>query len=155
MGRKLGDPSDPLLVSVRSGAKFSMPGMMDTVLDVGLNDDSVEGLAKQSGDERFAWDSYRRLVQMFGKTVMGVDGGLFESALSDLKQARRAATDLDLGVDDLRDLVSTYRDIVYQETGCHFPVSPRQQLDLAISGRFQVVERRARPHLPPARADTR
>ncbi len=137
MGRNLGDPGDPLLVSVRSGAKFSMPGMMDTVLDVGLNDDSVVGLAKQSGDERFAWDSYRRLVQMFGKTVMGVDGGLFESALSDLKQARRAATDLDLGVDDLRDLVSTYRDIVYQETGCPFPVSPRQQLDLAIVAVFR------------------
>ena len=114
-----------------------MPGMMDTVLDVGLNEDSVEGLAKQSGDERFAWDSYRRLVQMFGKTVMGVDGGLFESALSDLKQARGAATDLDLGVDDLRDLVSTYRDIVHQETGCPFPVSPRQQLDLAIAAVFR------------------
>jgi pyruvate,orthophosphate dikinase len=137
MGRQLGDPSDPLLVSVRSGGKFSMPGMMDTVLDVGLNDASVEGLTKQSGDERFAWDSYRRLVQMFGKTVMGVDGGLFESALSELKQARGAGTDLDLGVDDLRDLVSTYRDIVYRETGCPFPVSPRQQLDLAVAAVFR------------------
>ncbi len=137
MGRNLGDPSDPLLVSVRSGAKFSMPGMMDTVLDVGLNDVSVEGLAKQSGDERFAWDSYRRLVQMFGKTVMGVDGALFGSALSELKHARQARTDLDLGVDDLRDLVSTYRDIIYRETGCHFPTSPRQQLDLAIASVFR------------------
>jgi pyruvate,orthophosphate dikinase len=137
IGRRLGDPNDPLLVSVRSGGKFSMPGMMDTVLDVGLNDASVEGLAKQLGDERFAWDSYRRLVQMFGKTVMGVDGGLFESALSELKQAQGASSDLDLGVDDLRDLVSTYRDIVYQETGCPFPVSPRQQLDLAIAAVFR------------------
>ena len=137
MGRKLGDPADPLLVSVRSGAKFSMPGMMDTVLDVGLNDASVEGLAKQSGDERFAWDSYRRLVQMFGKTVMGVDGSLFESALSDLKQARGAETDLDLGVDDLNDLVSTYRDIIQRETGCHFPDSPRQQLGAAIAAVFR------------------
>ena len=155
MGRTLGDPSGPLLVSVRSGAKFSMPGMMDTVLDVGLNDDSVEGLAKQSGDERFAWDSYRRLVQMFGKTVMGVDGGLFESALSDLKNTRGAATDLDLGVDDMRDLVSTYRDIVYQETGCHFPVSSRQQLDLAITAVFRSWNGERAPHLPPAGADTR
>ena len=137
MGRKLGDPNEPLLVSVRSGGKFSMPGMMDTVLDVGLNDLSVEGLAKQSGDERFAWDSYRRLVQMFGKTVMGVDGSLFEAALSELKQARQARTDLELGVDDLRDLVSTFRDIVYQETGCQFPTSPRQQLDLAITAVFR------------------
>jgi pyruvate,orthophosphate dikinase len=137
MGRKLGDPNEPLLVSVRSGGKFSMPGMMDTVLDVGLNDLSVEGLAKQSGDERFAWDSYRRLVQMFGKTVMGVDGSLFEAALSELKQARQAGTDLELGVDDLRDLVSTYRDIVYRETGCQFPMSPRQQLDLAITAVFR------------------
>jgi pyruvate,orthophosphate dikinase len=137
MGRKLGDPNEPLLVSVRSGGKFSMPGMMDTVLDVGLNDLSVEGLAKQSGDERFAWDSYRRLVQMFGKTVMGVDASLFEAALSELKQARQAGTDLELGVDDLRDLVSTYRDIVYRETGCQFPMSPRQQLDLAITAVFR------------------
>ena len=137
MGKKLGDPDDPLLVSVRSGARFSMPGMMDTVLDVGLNDASVVGLAKQAGDERFAWDSYRRLVQMFGKTVMGVDGGLFESALSDLKQARGAGTDLDLGVEDLRQLVSTYRDIVHRETGRHFPVSPREQLDAAILAVFR------------------
>ena len=81
MGRKLGDPGDPLLVSVRSGAKFSMPGMMDTVLNIGLSDESVLGLAKQSGNERFAWDAYRRLIQMFGKTVLGVDGEYFEHAL--------------------------------------------------------------------------
>ena len=157
MGRKLGDPNEPLLVSVRSGGKFSMPGMMDTVLDVGLNDLSVEGLAKQSGDERFAWDSYRRLVQMFGKTVMGVDGSLFEAALSELKQARQAGTDLELGVDDLRDLVSTYRDIVYRETGCQFPMSPRQQLDLAITAVFRswngerarIYRRQERRCVPP------
>ena len=83
MGLQLGDARDPLLVSVRSGAAFSMPGMMDTVLNVGLNDESVEGLAKQTKDKRFAWDSYRRLVQMFGKTVMGVDGDLFEHSLED------------------------------------------------------------------------
>ena len=136
MGKKLGDPADPLLVSVRSGAKFSMPGMMDTVLDVGLNDSSVEGLAKQSGDERFAWDSYRRLVQMFAKTVLGVDGGLFEQALSELKQEKQAATDLDLEVEDLQKLVSIYKDIVRKETGHRFPVSPRDQLDAAILAVF-------------------
>ena len=137
MGKKLGDPVDPLLVSVRSGAKFSMPGMMDTVLDIGLNDSSVEGLAKQSGDERFAWDSYRRLVQMFAKTVLGVDGGLFEQALSELKQEKGAGTDLDLEVDDLQELVSIYKGIVRKETGHCFPVSPRDQLDAAILAVFK------------------
>ena len=132
MGRKLGDPEDPLLVSVRSGARFSMPGMMDTVLDIGLNDASVEGLAKQSGDERFAWDSYRRLVQMFGKTVMGVDGHLFEQALATLKSDRDVGKDLDLEVGDLKDLVSLFRGIVKHQTGCSFPMSPREQLMAAI-----------------------
>jgi pyruvate, orthophosphate dikinase len=136
MGKKLGDSEDPLLVSVRSGAKFSMPGMMDTVLDIGLNDVSVEGLAKQSGDERFAWDSYRRLVQMFAKTVLGVEGALFEEALADLKEARRAKTDIDLDVGDLRDLVSVYKKIVKEETGNEFPTTPREQLDAAILGVF-------------------
>ncbi|HTW10450.1 MAG TPA: pyruvate, phosphate dikinase [Acidimicrobiales bacterium] len=137
MGRKLGDAEDPLLVSVRSGAKFSMPGMMDTVLDVGLNDSSVLGLAKRSGDERFAWDSYRRLIQMFAKTVMGVDGALFEHALADLKAEKKAQTDLDLEVSDLQELVGTYRTIVKRETGRNFPVSPRQQLEMAITAVFK------------------
>jgi pyruvate,orthophosphate dikinase len=137
MGKRLGDPDDPLLVSVRSGAKFSMPGMMDTVLDIGLNDDSVTGLAKQAGDERFAWDSYRRLVQMFAKTVLGVDGALFEHALSELKVTRNAKSDLDLGVDDLRGLVHTYKAIVRRETGSEFPTAPREQLDAAITGVFR------------------
>ena len=136
MGKRLGDPEDPLLVSVRSGAKFSMPGMMDTVLDIGLNDESVDGLFKQSGDERFAWDSYRRLVQMFGKTVMGVDGSLFEHALSELKVAKGAKTDLDLNVADLRELVGTYREIVKRETGKEFPMAPRDQLDAAVLAVF-------------------
>jgi pyruvate,orthophosphate dikinase len=90
MGRRLGDPADPLLVSVRSGAPFSMPGMMDTVLNLGLNDQSVEGLTKQTGSERFAWDSYRRLLQMYGKTVMGVEGDRFEEALDHAKEAKGA-----------------------------------------------------------------
>ena len=89
MGRTLGDPADPLLVSVRSGAKFSMPGMMDTVLNIGLSDDSVRGLAKQAGNERFAWDSYRRLIQMFGKTVLGIDGEQFEHALDTREEGPR------------------------------------------------------------------
>lgn len=91
-GRRLGEPDDPLLLSVRSGARFSMPGMMETILDIGLNDDSVLGLAKVSGNERFAWDSYRRLVQMFGSTVMGVDGSLFEDAMTALKRSRGRRT---------------------------------------------------------------
>src|SRR5688572_22223822 len=96
MGRRLGDPADPLLVSVRSGAKYSMPGMMETVLNIGLNDESVQGLAKQSGSERFAWDSYRRLIQMFGKTVLGIDGEHFESVLEEAKKNRGTQNDLDL-----------------------------------------------------------
>jgi len=137
MGKRLGDPEGPLLVSVRSGAKFSMPGMMDTVLDIGLNDASVTGLAKQSGNERFAWDSYRRLVQMFAKTVMGVDGNLFEEALSDLKGQKGASSDLDLDVDDFRHLVGSYREIVKSQTGRDFPASPRAQLDAAIMAVFR------------------
>ena len=105
LGRSLGDFHDPLLVSVRSGAKFSMPGMMETVLNVGLNDGSVEGLASFSGDPRFAWDSYRRLIQMFGKTVLDIDGARFSDALDAKKQARGVATDTGLTADDLRELV--------------------------------------------------
>jgi phosphoenolpyruvate synthase/pyruvate phosphate dikinase len=101
-GRRLGDPDDPLLVSVRSGAKFSMPGMMDTVLNIGLNDVSVHGLARQTGDARFAWDSYRRLIQMFGKTVLHVDGERFEAALEEAKASKGTTSDLDLGPSERR-----------------------------------------------------
>src|SRR2546430_12824760 len=122
MGRKLGDPSDPLLVSVRSGAKFSMPGMMETVLNVGLNDQSVHGLAKQAGgNERFAWDSYRRLVQMFGKTVCGVPGEAFEEALDDAKRLKGVAQDIDLGAEDLCKLVDTFKHIFAEHTWREFP----------------------------------
>jgi pyruvate,orthophosphate dikinase len=137
MGRKLGDPEDPLLVSVRSGAKFSMPGMMDTVLDIGLNDLSVDGLTKQSGNERFAWDSYRRLIQMFAKTVMGANGDLFEEAIAALKVETGAKTDLDLDTPELKKLVATYKKIVKQETGLDFPMEPRAQLDAAILAVFK------------------
>jgi pyruvate, orthophosphate dikinase len=136
MGRRLGDPADPLLVSVRSGAKFSMPGMMETVLDVGLTDLSVHGLARQSGSSRFAWDSYRRLVQMFGATVLGIDSHLFASAHDELKSARGVTEDVDLTTEDLMALVTTYGDLVEKETGRPFPQDPRDQLDLAVRAVF-------------------
>lgn len=136
MGKRLGDADDPLLVSVRSGAKFSMPGMMDTVLNIGLNDASVDGLAKQSGNERFAWDSYRRLVQMFGKTVLGVDGELFEHVLDEAKKAKGSTDDLDLDEADLKAIVAEFQQIVATETGAAFPQDPRVQLDLATRAVF-------------------
>jgi len=136
MGKRLGQPDDPLLVSVRSGAKFSMPGMMETVLNIGLNDDSVEGLAKQSGNERFAWDSYRRLLQMFGKTVLGIEGEHFEDALEQAKKAKGTTSDLDLGAEDLRGLVGTYKKITREHADRDFPQQPREQMDLAINAVF-------------------
>ncbi|MCX5097339.1 pyruvate, phosphate dikinase [Streptomyces sp. NBC_00365] len=136
-GRRLGQTDDPLLLSVRSGARFSMPGMMETILDIGLGDDSVLGLAKVSGNERFAWDSYRRLVQMFGNTVMGVESGVFESALSDLKRARGAADDLGLSAADLAELVETYKALIRRETGEDFPQSPDEQLRRAVLAVFE------------------
>ncbi len=136
MGRLLGQANDPLLVSVRSGAKFSMPGMMETVLNVGLNDESVEGLSDISGDPRFAWDSYRRLLSMFGTTVLGVERGLFDEALDDLKDERGVSTDVELTVADFRTLVATYKSIIKEETGSAFPQQPREQLDLAVRAVF-------------------
>ena len=136
MGRRLGDPADPLLVSVRSGAKFSMPGMMETVLNVGLNDESVRGLAAQSDDERFAMDSYRRLLQMFGATVLGIESEVFARALDKLKKDRGTESDTDLGVDDLRELVETFKRAISEHTGRDFPQDPREQLDLAMRAVF-------------------
>ncbi|WP_432151843.1 pyruvate, phosphate dikinase [Streptomyces sp. bgisy029] len=136
MGKKLGQADDPLLVSVRSGAKFSMPGMMDTVLNIGLSDASVAGLATQSGDERFAWDSYRRLIQMFGKTVLGVDGDLFEEALEDAKTAKKVTVDTDLAAADLKKLVKQFKKIVQDQAGREFPQDAREQMDLAINAVF-------------------
>jgi len=137
IGRRLGDPADPLLVSVRSGAKFSMPGMMDTVLNIGLSDESVYGLAKQAGNERFAWDSYRRLIQMFGKTVLGIEGEAFEHAIDAAKKARGTANDLDLDAADLSQVVETFKGIVREHTGRDFPQQPREQLDLAVRAVFE------------------
>ncbi|MGW2744862.1 pyruvate, phosphate dikinase [Streptomyces sp. NPDC001450] len=136
MGKKLGQADNPLLVSVRSGAKFSMPGMMDTVLNIGLSDKSVQGLAKQAGDDRFAWDSYRRLIQMFGKTVLGVDGELFEEALEAAKAAKKVTVDTDLEAADLKKLVTKFKKIVKTEAGRDFPQDPREQMDLAIKAVF-------------------
>jgi pyruvate,orthophosphate dikinase len=136
MGRRLGDPDDPLLVSVRSGAKFSMPGMMETVLNVGLTDASVNGLTRQSGNERFAWDSYRRLIQMFGKTVCEVPGEAFGRALDDAKDAKGVRNDVDLDAEDLRALVDAYKKIFKQHTGRDFPQEPREQMDLAVQAVF-------------------
>ena len=137
MGRHLGDPADPLLVSVRSGAKFSMPGMMETVLNIGLNDESVLGLAAVSGNERFAWDSYRRLIQMFGKTVLDIDGDLFSDALDDLKAERGVKGDTELTAEDLKGLVDTFKGIVKEQTGEDFPQDPRTQMDMGIEAVFR------------------
>ena len=137
MGRRLGDHTDPLLVSVRSGAKFSMPGMMETVLNIGLSDESVHGLAKQAGSERFAWDSYRRLIQMFGKTVLGIEGEDFEHAIDAAKKAKGTKNDLDLDAGDLRGIVDSFKEIVRKHTGHDFPQDPREQMDLAIRAVFE------------------
>ncbi|MCW2720153.1 MAG: pyruvate, phosphate dikinase, partial [Pseudonocardia sp.] len=137
LGRRLGDVQDPLLVSVRSGAKFSMPGMMETVLNVGLNDYSVKGLAEAADNERFAWDSYRRLVQMFGRTVLGIPGELFEAELDAAKRRAGAAADVDLTAGDLRELVETFKHIAADHTGRDFPQDPREQLDMAMRAVFE------------------
>ncbi|GAA1099471.1 pyruvate, phosphate dikinase [Nocardiopsis composta] len=137
MGKRLGQPDDPLLVSVRSGAKFSMPGMMETVLNIGLNDESVRGLAEQAGDERFAWDSYRRLIQMFGKTVQGIDGELFEEAIEQAKRDKGVTDDLQLDAADFRRLVEEFKGIVAEHTGREFPADPREQMDLAVKAVFE------------------
>src|SRR3954463_1510561 len=137
MGRRLGQPDGPLLVSVRSGAKFSMPGMMETVLNVGLNDDSVQGLASLAGgDERFAFDSYRRLLQMFGSTVLGIESSAFAAALDELKESRGTTDDLDLTVEDLRTLTDTFKKLISEHTGTDFPQDPREQMDMAVRAVF-------------------
>ena len=134
-GKRFGDPHDPLLVSVRSGAAVSMPGMMDTILNLGLNDDAVEGLASSTGNPRFAYDSYRRLIQMYGEVVEGVDAHRFEQALSDLKSERGVQQDVELDANDLRELVGTYKQL-YEETGAAFPQDARDQLARAVRAVF-------------------
>jgi pyruvate,orthophosphate dikinase len=153
-GKRLGDPDDPLLVSVRSGARRSMPGMMDSVLNLGLNEQSVQGLAKRTGNERFAWDSYRRFVQMFGNVVHGVEGELYESAIADLKARRDVKLDTDLDAADLRELTERFMDVFAERTGERFPQEPREQLRQSIRAVFdswngeRAVEYRRQNRIP-------
>jgi pyruvate, orthophosphate dikinase len=135
-GKRLGDPGNPLLVSVRSGAKFSMPGMMDTVLNLGLNAQTLEGLQALTGDERFALDAYRRFVQMFGKIVKGIDGDHFEEALTEAKEKAGVRSDPELSSAQLRELVEAFKDIFRRETGEEFPDDPKQQLRAAVEAVF-------------------
>ena len=137
LGRQLGDTHDPLLVSVRSGAVFSMPGMMDTILNVGLNDASVLGLAEASGDERFAWDSYRRLISMYGRTVMDVSPEHFSQALEHAVESAGVGSESDMSADQLRDLVDLFKGIIRTQSGREFPQHPREQLDMAVRAVFQ------------------
>ena len=136
VGRTFGDVADPLLVSVRSGARFSMPGMMETVLDIGLNDETVVGLADVSGNPRFAWDSYRRLLQMFGSTVLGIESHAFETALEVVKEEAGVELDFDLDVESLMTLVGRYKAIIAEEVGREFPQDPVEQLRLSILAVF-------------------
>src|SRR5688572_3565923 len=140
VGKTFGDAADPLLVSVRSGARVSMPGMMDTVLNLGLNDATVQGLAETSGDPRFAWDSYRRFIQMYADVVMGVDHGLFEEALEIAKEDRGVSLDTELTVGDLEELTRRYKAIVREEAGREFPDDPWEQLHGAIAAVFDSWE---------------
>ena len=136
-GKRFGDSADPLLVSVRSGAAVSMPGMMDSILNLGLSDDAVEGLGRSTDNPRFACDSYRRLIQMYGEVVEGIDAHRFESALSDLKTDRGAQQDVELDANDLRDLIVTYKEIYEEETGSPFPQDAREQLTRAVQAVFE------------------
>ena len=136
IGARFGDARNPLLVSVRSGARASMPGMMDTVLNLGLNDVTVEGLAKQSGDARFAWDSYRRFVTMYSNVVLGIDHEHFEELLDHRKAARDLENDTDLTADDWRLVVADYKALVERELGRKFPENPEEQLWGAIGAVF-------------------
>lgn len=134
--RRFGDPENPLLVSVRSGARFSMPGMMETVLNIGLNDETLPGLARATGDERFAWDSYRRLIQMFGKTVLAIEGENFEQLLDEAKHSAGVKSDAELTTSQLKELVGQFKGVVLHETGKEFPQGVFIQLDLAIRAVF-------------------
>jgi len=154
MGRVLGESSDPLLVSVRSGGKFSMPGMMETVLNIGLNDRSVLGLARRSQNEHFAWDSYRRLLQMYGKTVLNIEGDPFEERIHVAKVREGVTTDVQLSVQAMKQIVVQFKDIIMRASGHDFPQDPREQLDSAIRAVFDSwnTERarvyRSREHIP-------
>ncbi|MCX7950932.1 MAG: pyruvate, phosphate dikinase [Clostridiales bacterium] len=136
-GKKFGDPSNPLLVSVRSGARASMPGMMDTILNLGLNDETVEGLAKLTNNERFAYDSYRRFIQMFSDVVMQIDKGLFEDILDEVKEENNAKFDTDLTAENLKEVVKRYKELYRREKGEDFPSDPKAQLLEAVKAVFR------------------
>jgi pyruvate,orthophosphate dikinase len=153
-GKQLGDTDDPLLVSVRSGARESMPGMLDTVLNLGLSDESVQGLARATDNQRFAWDSYRRFVQMFGNVSRGIAGERFEDAINAAKEQRGVSGDTELDVDALKELTETFKEIYREDTGGEFPQDPQEQLRLAIRAVFdswvgkRAVEYRRQNHIP-------
>src|SRR5580658_3197145 len=136
MGQKLGDAANPLLLSVRSGAKFSMPGMMNTILNLGLNDVTTAGLAAKSGNERFAYDCYRRFIQMFGEVALGVDMEKFDHIFDSRKHQIKAKLDTDLSAEDLKAIIEEYKALVKKETGKDFPQDPIQQLMLARDAVF-------------------
>ncbi len=137
MGKKLGDPKNPLLVSVRSGAKFSMPGMMDTVLNLGLNDESIKGLIEQTNNPRFAWDAYRRFVMMFGNIVLGIERRKFEDLMDKMKEEKGVTQDIELTAEDLEKLTQQYKELVKGEKGFDFPQEPLEQLRMAIEAVFK------------------
>src|SRR5919112_4808840 len=153
-GRDLGQPDDPLLVSVRSGARESMPGMLDTVLNLGLNDESVEGLARTTGNERFAWDSYRRFTQMFGNVCRGIPGERYEDLIKEEKESAGVTEDVELDTDRLRNLTARFKELFKDETGEEFPQDPLEQLRQAIVAVFdswtgkRAVEYRRINHIP-------
>jgi len=137
VGAKFGDPENPLLVSVRSGAKFSMPGMMDTILNLGLNKDTIKGLAQKTGDERFAYDNYRRFIQMFGNVVLGIDKEKFEKVIEAKKKDRKIKQDSSLSVEDLNDIIKKYKQIIKRRTGEPFPDDPYTQLQMSRDAVFR------------------
>src|SRR4051812_33974349 len=136
MGKRFGDPRNPLLFSVRSGAKFSMPGMMDTILNLGLNPETLQGIVKLTGNERFGYDAYRRFIQLFGRIVMGVEAHFFDDLLDGIKEERGVTLDTDLTADDLKTLVEQFKAVVQKETGRPFPDDPNEQLRLSIEAVF-------------------
>ncbi|WP_246110734.1 pyruvate, phosphate dikinase [Thermosediminibacter litoriperuensis] len=136
-GKTLGSPGNPLLVSVRSGAPVSMPGMMDTILNLGLNDETVEGLARSTGDRRFAYDCYRRFIQMFGNVVLNIEHGRFEDIINDIKRRRSFTSDTELSAEDWQEVIKSYKDLVMKHTGREFPQDPREQLVMAMEAVFR------------------
>ncbi|MEM3482974.1 MAG: PEP/pyruvate-binding domain-containing protein, partial [Candidatus Micrarchaeaceae archaeon] len=136
VGKRFNDEANPLLVSVRSGAPFSMPGMMDTVLNLGINDKIANALAKKTGDERFAYDTYRRFIQLFGKIVLGIDGAKFDALLEEVKKQRQAKSDLEVDADGWKEVVKQYKKLVKQETGKELAQDPNEQLMLSVGAVF-------------------